>query len=175
MQTQRKWHAECRGTKTVPIWGKLLDPMEVVTLWLAIDPSTTENGCMKVILTAIIMVTAIMILLRTKRRCSPGISVRGRWTKIAPCPVFLNAVPTACTMRKPSSGSAKNTSRHAPLRLHHALCQHGFTFSPEHAYRPEHQIYLARGKDIAGNSYGDPSKPNEAWIQAYGFDIPKGH
>ena len=26
-----------------------LDPMEVVTLWLAIDHSTTENGCMRVI------------------------------------------------------------------------------------------------------------------------------
>lgn len=26
-----------------------LDPMEVVTLWVAVDDSTTENGCMKVI------------------------------------------------------------------------------------------------------------------------------
>ena len=26
-----------------------LDPMEVVTLWLAVDPSTPENGCMRVI------------------------------------------------------------------------------------------------------------------------------
>lgn len=26
-----------------------LDPMNVITLWLAIDPSTPENGCMKVI------------------------------------------------------------------------------------------------------------------------------
>jgi ectoine hydroxylase-related dioxygenase (phytanoyl-CoA dioxygenase family) len=26
-----------------------LDPMQVVTLWLAIDPSTPENGCMRVI------------------------------------------------------------------------------------------------------------------------------
>lgn len=30
-------------------WKKLLDPMEVATVWLAIDPSTTENGCMYVI------------------------------------------------------------------------------------------------------------------------------
>lgn len=28
------------------------------------------------------------------------------------------------------------------------------------------QIYLARGKDRAGNVYGDPTKPNEAWINA---------
>src|SRR6478672_10647701 len=30
-------------------WGKVLDPMEVVTVWLAVDPSTASNGCMRVI------------------------------------------------------------------------------------------------------------------------------
>lgn len=30
-------------------WKKLLDPMEVATVWLALDPSSTENGCMYVI------------------------------------------------------------------------------------------------------------------------------
>jgi hypothetical protein len=30
-------------------WGKVLDPMEVVTVWLAIDQSTPENGCMRVV------------------------------------------------------------------------------------------------------------------------------
>ncbi|MEX0322771.1 MAG: phytanoyl-CoA dioxygenase family protein [Puniceicoccaceae bacterium] len=30
-------------------WRKLLDPMEVVTVWLAIDESTVDNGCMYVI------------------------------------------------------------------------------------------------------------------------------
>jgi hypothetical protein len=30
-------------------WRRLLEPMEVATVWLAIDPSTTKNGCMYVI------------------------------------------------------------------------------------------------------------------------------
>ncbi len=30
-------------------WRKLLQPMEVATVWLALDPSTQENGCMHVI------------------------------------------------------------------------------------------------------------------------------
>jgi hypothetical protein len=30
-------------------WKGQLEPMEVVTLWLAIDPSTRENGCMYVV------------------------------------------------------------------------------------------------------------------------------
>ena len=30
-------------------WKGMMEPMEVVTVWLAIDPSTRENGCMNVI------------------------------------------------------------------------------------------------------------------------------
>jgi len=30
-------------------WRKLLEPMEVATVWLALDPSTVKNGCMYVI------------------------------------------------------------------------------------------------------------------------------
>lgn len=30
-------------------WGTILEPMHVITLWLAVDASTIENGCMRVI------------------------------------------------------------------------------------------------------------------------------
>src|SRR3712207_8085526 len=30
-------------------WGKVLQPMKVITLWLGVDASTRENGCMRVI------------------------------------------------------------------------------------------------------------------------------
>ena len=30
-------------------WGKMLDPMRVITMWLAVDESKVENGCMRVI------------------------------------------------------------------------------------------------------------------------------
>jgi chlorinating enzyme len=30
-------------------WGDRLKPMEVITLWLAVDESTVENGCMRVL------------------------------------------------------------------------------------------------------------------------------
>lgn len=30
-------------------WGNRLSPMEVITLWLAVDESSVENGCMRVI------------------------------------------------------------------------------------------------------------------------------
>ena len=38
-----------RGTKTVSIGGESLDPMHVITMWLAVDESKVENGCMRVI------------------------------------------------------------------------------------------------------------------------------
>ena len=30
-------------------WGKSLEPMNVITMWLAVDESTVENGCMRVL------------------------------------------------------------------------------------------------------------------------------
>ena len=30
-------------------WGKILEPMHVITMWLAVDESTVENSCMRVI------------------------------------------------------------------------------------------------------------------------------
>jgi chlorinating enzyme len=30
-------------------WNRRLEPMEVITLWLAVDPSKKENGCMRVL------------------------------------------------------------------------------------------------------------------------------
>ena len=30
-------------------WGKMLEPMHVITMWLAVDESKIENGCMRVI------------------------------------------------------------------------------------------------------------------------------
>jgi chlorinating enzyme len=30
-------------------WNKRLDPMDVITLWLAVDESTLDNGCMRVL------------------------------------------------------------------------------------------------------------------------------
>ena len=37
------WHEDSA------FWRQLLEPMEVATVWLAIDPSTKENGCMYVV------------------------------------------------------------------------------------------------------------------------------
>jgi hypothetical protein len=37
------------------------------------------------------------------------------------------------------------------------------------------QIYLARGKDRAGNAYSDPGKVNQGWLDKYPEGWPAGH
>ena len=147
-------------------WGQVLDPMEVVTVWLAIDPSTPANGCMKVI---------------------PGTHHNGysqyEPVKDADKQVFpteikkdsfdeskaVNCVlqPNHCSIHhaKTIHGSEANTSQ---LRR----CGYTMRYVPASSkFRPADwfsafQIYLARGTDKGDNKYGDPSKPNERWLQA---------
>jgi hypothetical protein len=147
-------------------WGTVLDPMEVVTVWLAIDPSTPVNGCMRVI---------------------PGTHVNG-YSKYAPVAdpkkeVFgieitpgqfeeKNAVdctlqPNECSIHhaKMIHGSNANTSaiRRCGYTMRYVPASSKFRAD---ASRNAFQIYLARGKDRAGNVYGDSTKVNQKWIDA---------
>jgi Phytanoyl-CoA dioxygenase (PhyH) len=146
-------------------WGKVLDPMDVVTVWLAIDPSTPGNGCMRVI---------------------PGTHGDGFSeyhdvddpdrqvfsTEIDPSKVREDQAvdmilkPNHCSIHhaKLIHGSNANTG---PLRR----CGYTMRYMPTTVkYRPElrnirgFDIYLARGSDKAGNNYGDPTRPNQAWL-----------
>lgn len=147
-------------------WGKVLDPMEVVTVWLAIDPSTVTNGCLRII---------------------PGTQHNGyseyEPVKDASKEVFATEVkagqfneskavdcvlkPNQCSIHhaKVIHGSNPNTS---DVRR----CGYTMRYVPTTSrFRPgdylgAFQIYLARGQDKADNVYGDPTKPNDAWINA---------
>jgi chlorinating enzyme len=147
-------------------WGQVLDPMEVVTVWLAIDPAMPANGCMRVI----------------PRTHHHGYS-EYEPVKDADKQVFSTELkkdqfdeskavdcilePNQCSIHhaKTIHGSNPNTSS---MRR----CGYTMRYAPATSkFRPSDwfnafQIYLARGKDKAGNKYGDPTKPNEAWIQA---------
>jgi ectoine hydroxylase-related dioxygenase (phytanoyl-CoA dioxygenase family) len=134
----------------------MLEPMEVVTVWLAIDPSTRANGCMKVI-----------------PRTLHGYS---EYDSVDPA---MNVFPTE--IKKPQRDESKAVylelqPNHASLhdgRLMHGsdantseLRRCGYTMrymSAATNFRHDfagkwHQVYLARGKDRAGNVYADPAK-----------------
>ncbi len=147
-------------------WGQVLDPMEVVTVWLAIDPSMPANGCMRVI----------------PRTHHHGYSeyepVKDPSKEVFATEIRKDQIdegkavdcilePNHCSIHhaKTIHGSNANTS---------SMRRCGYTMryvSATSKFRPTNgfgafQIYLARGKDKADNRYGDPSKPNERWINA---------
>ncbi|MGB7157581.1 MAG: phytanoyl-CoA dioxygenase family protein [Tepidisphaeraceae bacterium] len=147
-------------------WGTVLDPMEVVTVWLAIDPSRVENGCMRVIPR-----THHHGYSEYENVGDAGASVfhteikAGAFDEGAAVDCVLE--PNHCSIHhaKLIHGSNANTS---PKRR----CGYTMRYVPTTSrFRPgdgagAFQIYLARGKDRADNAYGDPTKPNEAWIHA---------
>jgi Phytanoyl-CoA dioxygenase (PhyH) len=139
-------------------WKGKLDPMEVCTLWLAIDPSTRVNGCMKII-----------------PRTLHG------YSDYEPVDSNTNVFPTE--IKKKMVDEAKTVyleldPNHASLhdgRLMHgsdpnnsSIRRCGYTMryvstrvKLSDAERSRHLIYLARGKDRAGNQYADPTKSYE--------------
>ncbi|MFW6038916.1 MAG: phytanoyl-CoA dioxygenase family protein, partial [bacterium] len=145
-------------------WKGRLDPMDVVTVWLAIDPSTPQNGCMRVV---------------------PGSHVNG-FSEYEPVAerekeVFAREIKGADRFEHEAVDCVLEPNQ---CSIHHAKCVHGSHANTGHmrrcgytmrympttvkfideANKEGFQIYLARGCDRAGNRYGDPSKPNPAFL-----------
>jgi len=144
------WHEDSN------YWKTIINPMEVVTLWLAIDPSTTVNGCMYVIP-------------RTHEGPKKGFSdydpvdpsknlfasevtrTQRDDSKAVPC--VLEPNHASLHDGRIIHGSAPNTStirrcgytmRYMPTSVR--------VYEDAYAYM---QVYLARGHDLAGNKYHD--------------------
>ena len=147
-------------------WGQVLDPMEVVTVWLAVDPSNTQNGCMRVIpgthhngyseYEAVENAAANVFATEMKA---------GQFDESQAVDFVLQPNHGSIHHAKVVHGSNANTS---------AMRRCGYTMRYVPAtskYRPQQgfeafQIYLARGENKADNSYGDPTRQNENWINA---------
>ncbi|MBL4702867.1 MAG: phytanoyl-CoA dioxygenase family protein, partial [Phycisphaeraceae bacterium] len=162
-------HFICKPTgngKRVPwhedsaYWKTMLDPMEVVTIWLAIDPSTPLNGCMNVIP-------------RTHTGPKKGFS------DYEPVDPAKNVFTTEITPAQRKDGIAvpcelqpNEASLHDGRLMHGSppnasdirRCGYTMRFMPttvkfnQAQYGDSHQVYLARGRDRAGNQYADPTR-----------------
>ncbi len=154
-------------------WKGRLDPMEVVTVWLAMDPSTPANGCMRVIPTShangfsdydAVTDTAVF---ETEIK-------KGAFDESKAVDCVLK--PNECSLHdgKLIHGSAANTGgmRRCGYTMRFIPTHVKFTEDPVHK---GFQIYLARGRDKAGNKYSDPGKPNTAWLEAHKNGFPAGH
>lgn len=146
-------------------WKKMLAPMEVVTVWLAIDPSTEENGCMRVI----------------PRTHSEGQKGFSDYESVdASKNVFASEIvkkqrdeskAVSCILQPNHAslhdgriihGSQPNTSNIRRCGYTMRYIRTSTVLSEES--RAFHQIYLARGRDLAGQPYGDPTQKAQQLI-----------
>jgi hypothetical protein len=147
------WHEDSH------YWAGTLSPMEVVTVWLAIDPSRTENGCMRVI----------------PRTHNTGRMGYSDYDDLRPGEaVFANEItaaqrdpgkavaielePNECSLHDARiiHGSEPNTStlRRCGYTMRYMSAAVRFNHEEKGEF---HNIYLARGRDLAGNRYSDPA------------------
>ena len=141
-------------------WKGALDPMHVVTLWLAIDPSTPENGGM-------------FVIPRTHgggfSDYEPVDAVENVFhTEIVPSQRDdSKAVPCILQPNQASLHDARLIHGSPPNNSNLRRCGYTMRYIPtsvkfnEESRGSSHQIYLARGRDRAGNSYADPSRVYE--------------
>jgi hypothetical protein len=141
-------------------WKGKIAPMEVCTVWLAIDPSTRANGCM-------------MVIPRTHREAQKGFSdyenvdlsrsvfgseiVKGQRDDSRR--VYIELEPNQCSLHdaRIQHGSEPNTSDIRRCGWTLRFCPTRVKFNHE-AFAGAHQVYLARGRDVGGNVYADPAR-----------------
>jgi ectoine hydroxylase-related dioxygenase (phytanoyl-CoA dioxygenase family) len=141
-------------------WKGQIEPMEVATVWLALDPSRRENGCM-------------MVIPGTHRTGQQGFSdysevdqaknvfpneiVQGHRDDSKR--VYIELEPNQCSLHNAriQHGSEPNTSslRRCGWTLRFTSTAVKFN---EEAFRGAHHVYLACGEDRGGNHYADPTR-----------------
>ena len=140
-------------------WKTMVEPMEIVTVWLAIDPSMKENGCMHVIP-------------RTHSQGRKGFSdyepvdysknvfateiVKPQRDESLAVPCELQPNHASLHDSRIIHGSRPNTSSVPRCGYTMRYMSSGCRLSEK--AQEYHKIFLARGRDLAGQDYGDPTK-----------------
>jgi len=149
-------------------WKGTLEPMEICTVWLAIDPSRQENGCM-------------MVIPRTHLEGQAGFSdydavdpqqsvfpteIREAQRDLSKR-VYVELEPNQCSLHNAriQHGSEPNTSTLRRCGWTLRFCSSEVKFNQER-FGGAHQVYLARGQDRGGNTYADPQRAYPEIIQA---------
>lgn len=141
-------------------WKEMLTPMEVCTVWLAIDPSTRENGCM-------------MVIPKTHTTGYKGFSEYDDVdaaqnvfsTEIKPVlrdeskKVYLELEPNQCSLHdsRVMHGSEVNLSNVRRCGWTLRFCPTSVKFNQER-FAGMHQVYLAQGRDLGNNEYAETGR-----------------
>ncbi len=145
------WHQDAY------FWQRQISPAtKALTVWLAIDPSDRANGCMKVIPA-------------THRQGILGhgaldderfvFDERLDTTYSTSSPTLVELSPNEMSVHSAAlvHSSEPNTSdrRRCGFTMRYMSTSVRFKHEEAGSY---HQVYLARGRDRAGNRYGDPTR-----------------
>lgn len=141
-------------------WNGLIQPMQVVTVWLAIDPSVRENGCMKVIphthLTGKAGFSDYDPVDADKNVFHTEVTAAQRDESKQ---IYVELQPNECSLHDARiiHGSEANTSSMRRCGWTLRFCSTAVKFN-EFRFAGAHQVYLAQGKDLGGNTYADPTR-----------------
>lgn len=152
-------------------WKGRITPMEICTVWLALDPSTRVNGCMK-------------IIPRTHVEGRKGFSdydavnpeqnVFGTEIKASQRDdnkaVFIELDANECSLHdaRVMHSSEPNTSAIRRCGWTMRFCSSAVRFDDE-KFDGTHVVYLARGRDLGGNTYADPNRRYPEVMEKRGF------
>jgi hypothetical protein len=154
-------------------WRGQWDPMEVVTVWLAIDDSDLGNGCMHVVPRSHLGGYSEYASVAERAVFASEIKA-GTFAESTAVPCVLKAGECSLHHAKAIHGSAANTSERRRCGYTMRFISAAARFDPSRNAE-QFQIYQARGRNLAGNILADPRLPNARWIERFGSRPPKGH
>jgi len=138
-------------------WRNRLKPMNVITLWLAVDPSTLENGCMRVVAGSHKEIATALDEYEKVDRGENVFDAKIPEDRIDPARVVdLELQMGECHFHDAWTAHGSNPN-HSDKRR----CGYTMRYMPSsvrHDPDPNwpHQIYLVRGRDLSGhNEYAE--------------------
>jgi chlorinating enzyme len=146
-------------------WKGMLDRQEVVTVWLAVDASDRENGCMRVIPGTHGHGFSEYEPVEDREMNVFGSRIKaGQFDESTAVDLELAPGEFHLHHAKTIHGSNPNTSSRRRCGYTMRYMSSAIKFFQD-TRRMRHQIYLARGRDLAGNNYGDPTRRWEEGIR----------
>jgi ectoine hydroxylase-related dioxygenase (phytanoyl-CoA dioxygenase family) len=152
---QVPWHEDSA------YWKGVLEPMEVASVTLSLEPSTKQNGCLSVIPGS--HVNGYSEYVRVERPDQQMFDTEIKADQIdGSKAVDVELAPNDASVHAARliHGSAPNTGTMARSAFTVRYFPTSVKFVPNanpHFMR-DFQIYLARGRDTAGNTYSDPKR-----------------
>lgn len=157
-------------------WKTKLSPMEVCTVWLALDPSTTANGCMHVIpkthssgMKGFSDYDAVDL---SKNVFAKEITPTQRRDELA---VPIELEPNQCSLHdaRLMHGSPPNHSDQRRCGWTLRFCPANVELNPD--ARDVHVVYQARGKNLCGQPLADPTQAYPEIVAARRANNVKSH